>query len=407
MKQEKYCISVDWLQVCCHGNYLGEGEYTSDGYTFVVSLQPSETPMFKRLYKVSLNNLPCAVVQQQPRTSSLSAGLTLIKLENRVLYCTKYIEVLYALIRAFHLKYKGITRLDICYDCNRFCDGRNPARFIKDFVLKSIEEKGGIVRRGSDKFACNGSRTSNKNKITSISFGSPSSPVRAYMYDKTLELQEVKDKPWIREMWELNGLVSNSEKHVWRSEISIKAEGKDLLNMSTGELFQLSPQYLEHYDSIEKLFHYYAAKYFDFRINTGQKNKRHFKQIFLFNRTIEITCKPKRISKTADTGRMERICANKIIQLSETYVDIAESTKESLYLAVEFLENLSSIKMAKYKSTIYRNYLNTIKAYRFIDAETIAYFEMLEEARRTKQEIEADYLYYMLKEEQITRSQRT
>lgn len=74
---------------------------------------------------------------------------------------------------------------------------------------------------------------------------------------------------------------------------------------------------------------------------------------------------------------------------------------------MEFLENLSSIKMAKYKSTIYRNYLNTIKAYRFIDAETIAYFEMLEEARKTKQEIEADYLYYMLREEQAMRSQRT
>ena len=399
MKQEKYCISVDWLQVCCHGNYITDGVYSEDGYDFRVQMQGNETPMFKRISKVFLRELPCATIQQEPRPSSLNPSVTLIKLDNRVLYCEQYIRILYAMFKAFHLKYKGITRLDIAYDCNRFCDGRNPARFIRDFVLKPIDEKGGIVRRGSSKFACNGSRTSSVNKITSISFGSGNAPVRSYIYDKTIELKEVKDKPWIREMWESNGLVSDDKTHVWRAEISIKAEGRDLLNMSTGELFQLSPRYLEHYDKIEKIFHYYAAKYFDFRINTGQKNKRHFKQIWLFNRFIEITCKPKRISTAADTGRMEKICANKLISITETYVDLSASVKESLYSAIDFMENLSAIKISKHKSTCYKYYLNNLRAYKFIGGEDLAYLAALDAAREERRQLDGEYLYYLMQQE--------
>ena len=66
----------------------------------------------------------------------------------------------------------------------------------------------------------------------------------------------MKDKPWIRETWEKNGLINSDSVHVWRSEISIKADGKDLLNMGTGELFRLSPRYLEAQEQVEKLVHF-------------------------------------------------------------------------------------------------------------------------------------------------------
>ena len=42
-------------------------------------------------------------------------------------------------------------------------------------------------------------------------------------------------------------------KRVWRFEISIKCQGMDVLNMSTSEIFRLSPKYLEHYPQIEKI----------------------------------------------------------------------------------------------------------------------------------------------------------
>lgn len=392
--KEKYCISVDWLQVCCFCNLLEEGEYKSGNWCFTLQMQAKETAVFKRMLKVYRGTLEVATITQEPRSSALKKGLTLVKLSNRVLYSEKYIELLYALISACDMRYKGITRIDICYDCNKFYDGRNPAKFVRDFVFKNPQTKGGVYRRGSDSFTCHGARSnSSQTRITSISFGSRNNRIRSYMYDKTIELEEVKDKPWIRETWEKNGLVSDGKTHVWRAEISIKSEGQDVLNMSTGELFRLSPKYLEHYASIEKLFHYYACKVFDFRINTGQKNRRHFKPLFLFNTEIDITCKPVYISTSHDTGRMERICYNKLEKLSQTYVDLAEQERYGLKITMNFLAILSGIKRATIQQEEYCRYLDSFKADRFMSSLDYAYMDAINRAQLAKQEIDENYIY--------------
>lgn len=393
MKQ-KYCISIDWLQVCCFSNLIQEGEYMSDKYKFVITMEQRETPLFKRVFTVRLKNIPVAIITQEPRSKAIKQGITLIKLENRVLYHQGYIRMLYALIEATKMKYKGITRLDLCYDCNKFYDGHNPAKFVRDFVFKAPDTKGGVYRKGSDNFTCHGARNqSSSSKITSISFGSENSRIRCYMYDKTIELKEVKDKPWIRKMWKENGLVSDDKTHVWRSEISIKAEGMDILNMSTGQLWRLSPNYLEHYENIEKIFHYYAAKVFDFRINTGQQTKRHFKKLFLFNTDIDLTNKPVYMSESHDTGRMEKICYNKLEKLSQTYVDLAEVNRNGLYAAMQFLSALSGVKLATVRNEAYKQYLDNFKAYRFMGSLDFAYLDALERCADSKREIDANYAY--------------
>lgn len=393
-----YIVSVDWLQVCCFGNLLSAGTLKGKERTYEVQIKDTQTAMFCHISEIKVNNLVYATVQQEPRSSALKKGLTILKLSNRVLYSEKYIEILYELINLLHLSYKGITRIDLCYDCNKFYCGRNIPKFLKTFVTKSIEEVGGIYRKGSTQFSCHGSRTSNKNKITSISFGSPQSNVRAYIYDKTLELQEVKDKPWIRKVWEMNGLKNDEKNHVWRAEISIKCEGQDLLNMSTGELFRLSPKYVEHYENIKKIFHFYAKKYFDFRENRGQKNSRNFSPLWLFDESINITCKPKRVSVSADTGRMERIVVNKLEQLATTYTDLADSVRDSLYKAQEFIYSLSTTKLLRHKATLYKGYLSTIMAHKFLAEEDFAYLEALDEARQKRREIEAEYQYELFLE---------
>ena len=103
-----------------------------------------------------------------------------------------------------------------------------------------------------------------------------------YIYDKTQELKEIKDKPWIRTCWERNGLISDDKTHVFRCEISIKCDGMDLLNMSTGQLFKLSPHYMENQPNIEKLFHFYAAELFDFRRKGNHNRLRDYDKVELF-----------------------------------------------------------------------------------------------------------------------------
>lgn len=402
-----YAISVDWLQVYTliksSSPIPVTGSIRQDEYTFEFLLTDLQSAMFKKIIKVSLRNLECAIIELDPRSSKLKANMALIKLSNRILYSNRYIEILYKLMSALNVTYKGITRIDLCYDCNIFADGRKPSKFINNYVLKNDTEIGGYCRKGSDEFICHGKKSSGSaSKINYISFGSPQSRVRAYIYDKTVELTEVKDKPWIRELWKQNGIESNDQCHVFRSEISIKSEGTDLLNMNTGELFRLSPIYLENQIQIEKLFHFYADKYLHFRINQGQKYRKNYPKMELYKNRPEITCKPTHISTSNDTGRMEKICYNKLEKLSEEYSDLSEPRRLSILSAMEFLKELEGVKSSTLANERYKSYLNELKGKRFYDQHILDYLQSIETAHEAQKALEAQYTYYQYMNEDIT-----
>lgn len=419
---EKYCISIDWLQTFCHAAPIIEGGYSARGYNFQVKKELHETAQFKDIFTVYYKSHPAATIQQTPRTSVIHPRATCVKLSNRILYCGQYINILYAIQEALSMTYKGITRLDLCYDCNALHDGRDPGRFIRQFVSAEPMTPGHIIRSGSSRFTLHGTRSNTSiASLNSIRWGSPSAKISAYLYDKTQELAEVKDKPWIRKMWEENGIQYNIDttslsklskkdrahkveneglssyvnRRVWRFEISIKCEGTDILNMSTGELFRLSPLYLEHAKQVNKLFYIYAAKVFDFRINTGQKQIRNYKKLQLFEATPEITSKPYYCSSAADTGRMEKICYNKLQKLATEYIDLAEPRRLGLLSAMEFLQELQGKKSQTIRAQRYTQYLNNLCATKHINHEDILYFGALETATATRRSINSDHLYQL------------
>lgn len=417
---EKFCISLDWLQTFCHCEPIQEGSYSARNYTFCVKKENHETAQFKDIFTVLYQSHPAATIQQTPRTNVMNPRSTCVKLSNRILYSERYIDVLYAIQEALKMTYKGITRIDICYDCNVLHDGRNVERFIRQFVSAEPLQQGHIIRNGSTRFQLHGTRGKNSvASLNSIRWGSPCSKIGAYCYDKTIELLEVKDKPWIREYWKENGLeyyidenrynsltpkekqhkIENEgmsdlvKKSVWRFEISIKSQGTDILNMSSGELFRLSPKYLEHAAQIVKLFHIYAGKVFDFRINTGQKKVRNYHKLQLFENTPIITSKPYYWSHSADTGRMEKICYNKLQKLAREYVDLAEPRRSALQSAMDFLLELQGKKTQTLHQQQYTQYLNNLYAYKHIDHEDRLYFGAMEAAAQARRTIDADELY--------------
>lgn len=391
---EKYCVFVDWLEVTCYGGIISRDGFFVDGKYYSIHEENRETAMFKRYFIVKYKGLDFAYIRQQPRLARMKKGLTCVKLANRVLYCEKYIPFLLGLLKELHLQYHGITRLDLAYDCNKFADGRRPSKFIRDFLFKPLDSVGGIYLAGCRTFKVHGSKgIGDDGTINYISFGCSSSDKRAYIYDKTKELNEVKDKPWIRDAWSRNGLVSDGKIHVWRSEISIKGQGKDLLNLETGQLFPLNPKYLYVYENIVKVFHFYASKVFDFRINTGQKNRRNFSHLCLFDKAIVVTCVPKRVSNLCDSGRSEKVCKNKLIKLSKTYIDLSTSVRHNIGTTIEFLESLSAIKQARHSAELYKHYLDTFACSRFLTDEDFAYLEACSQKADAAREDYAEWLY--------------
>ena len=88
---EKYCISLDWLQVCGYSQELAllNNPPTSVGiYELQVSEQGTRT--FQRLIKVCQSYggdlVELASVQCLPRSSALRQELCIVKMANRVLY---------------------------------------------------------------------------------------------------------------------------------------------------------------------------------------------------------------------------------------------------------------------------------------------------------------------------------
>lgn len=389
-----YCISVDWFEVCCYGAPIEKGVRIVNGMKYMIEDTEKSTRVFKKLYKVIHRGLEYFYIQQEPISSALKRGLTLVKVSNRVLYSEKYVSLLLDLLKSFGLQYKGVSRLDIAYDCNYFCNGRSPKRFLHDYICKPIEQKGGIYLANVKKHVSFFEKSISSNTHYSyVKFGMGTGGRSAYMYDKSLELREVKDKPWIRKMWADNGLIDDEKTHVWRSEISIKAQGKQLLNLDTGELFALHPTFLDTYEKICKIFHFYASKAFDFRINEGQKNRRNFPPLRLFDTRIDITCVPKKVSICADSGRSEKVCRNTLERVSRTYVDLSDSIRHSLAAAIEFMGNISAIKAARYGQEQYKQYLDMFASCKFITEEDIAYFHAIEEARAAKEEISVEEFY--------------
>jgi len=385
---ERYCISVDWLQVCCYSNnlaYLLNNDYYNkvDSLPYWLELQPLETRNFARFIrvytKVGNDWRYCADILAVPRSTMLNSNIVLVKIHNRFLYSQNYIKLLYNICATFKLSIKGLTRLDLCYDCNSFHGGLKPHKFIKEFVTAEFDSPKYIYKVGAKKFRVYGGKSvSSTTKFTGIEFGSGKSSKRCYIYDKTRELEEVKDKPWIRQYWQQNGLISDAKTHVYRAEISIKCDGMDLLNMSTGELFKLSPEYLRSQPAIEKLFHFYAARMFRFHRKGKHTRVRDYDRIELFENSPVITCKPKKVCVNADTGRTEKICVSTLSKLSCQYSDLSQEYSSALSRCITFLSEVAGIKYAKEKLTREIQGIEAFKGIQFKEQGYIEYFALVE-----------------------------
>lgn len=409
---EKYCISVDWLQVYCKCNHFNfEGNIHTTGKRIEVKKIDRITPLWLSVYHLYWQGFTIAELCCEPRSSTLDRFGCTLKLENRVLYSAGFATLLIDLIRALNLTYVGITRLDVCYDCNKLHGGREVDSFLSAFLSAPALQRGHIIRSGSRKLSVNASRSSlGVTRISGMRWGSPASDTGAYCYNKSLELLEVKDKPWIRQAWEKAGLVNvwnkeqwdalkDSQKKknitlgdsenfvqvpVWRFEISIKAHAKDLLDIATGELFRLDLSYLESQRKIESVFYMYAAKVFDFRENNGVSRLRDYQPIQLFEFEEHSELKPIHLSLYADTGRTEKICANVLDRLQMQYNDMGAETSKHLQAAIDFLRLISGTKAGIVRQKKELAYLQHMKAQKFYEQIIPDYMSFVEYMRQEK-----------------------
>lgn len=355
MKQ-KYCISVDWFEVSCKCPKVKEGLYTNEAFqlnnefigteTYNLIKEDGKTAIFEETYSVTVRGKKFATILAVPRTPVIDSTTIQIKVENKALYTKPWCSMLYGLIHAIGARYNNLTRLDVCLDCNYLADGKDVHNFLKQYMLTQAGEANHIVRVGNSRFSMQGIKSwYDPTNISYMRWGSPNSKVKAYCYNKSLEMVEVKDKPYIRDKWVANGLsenvdwkaiksLSDEEKRklldsgnlyryvktpVWRFELSIGSEMTRCINLDEQDVFRLSPSYFLAQGCIEQIFFDYAEKYLSFRISNGKKNKRFYDVYKLFDRGTEISIKPERSRSRVACGRTEKMMYKKLKELREEF----------------------------------------------------------------------------------------
>lgn len=391
-----YMISIDWLQAYCHGNLLAEGDYSSAFGGVSVKLLDGGTANFAKRYSVTAKGLEIATVLQSPKYSVFDAKMTEVKLHNRVLYTCRPAWFMVQLCKALALEYRGISRIDLALDCNCLAGGRSVEDLISSFVHLRVGEVGHVVRKGSARYNLHGNNHRRAAiRHESIKFGSPTSAVVPYIYNKSLELITVKDKPWIREAWREAGLVHIVDEEglqrlsakelahkiddegvsefirsgVWRFEISIKGRGKDLLNLRDGDLFRLGLDSISTAAKIEELFKMYAEKYFSFReCDHGETRIRDYRKIVLWELSGKCDYRPISIPSTGSTGKFDRSVVNYIDKAMRTYSDLASPVLTGLQDVKEFIQTIAGAKAYKLRKKRYEDYLSELECVQFFDS---------------------------------------
>lgn len=418
---EKYAISLDWMQFYCERSpWAIPSAFTTTKGNYEVEKQSYSTNLWLDVYIIKHRGREFATLCCNPRNSGMPERGCTLKLANRVLYSHEWLTESKLMMAELGLRYKGITRVDVAYDCNVLAGGRSVPQFLMQYFSHAPYCEGHIIRSGSRKVTINATR-SNKGsvEISAMRWGSKGSDIGAYAYNKSLELREVKDKPWIRETWEKAGLIDSfndeewaklSEKEkqrkieqgdvqsyienpVWRFEISIKAHGKDLLNLDTGELFKLDISYFENQNAVENLFYTYAAKVFDFRMSTGQTTIRNYPPLKIFEMSREVTERPVRVSLLADTGRTEKMIVNRLEALQSVYSDVSSADRAAMEATLCFIREISGTKIRMAKMKKENDYLSHMRGYKSKSTVIDEYLEFVDYSHRKRLNIDAQRSY--------------
>lgn len=285
---EVYCLE-DNRRFPCDADY-----FRRQG--FFVNEREYGTRIYKEMFTLlDTDNRPFIEIRRSPFSTTeqnhgfFDATSCHIRFVNRYCYHDHAIDLLRQFILTHNYTLVKISRIDICLDFERFDRGDDPAKFLLRYMRGKYSKinQANINAHGKDQW--------DGRQWNSLSWGRPKSMISTKFYNKTMELAQVHDKPYIRQAWFLAGLVDDPvnltkkaadgsiyKPDIWRVEFSIKASAKKWYvienhNQRKTKL-QPMPHTLDMYDTRERQYHVFASlaqHYFHFKkYQEGQRKDR-------------------------------------------------------------------------------------------------------------------------------------
>lgn len=297
----KRCVNIDWLEVHAREPQnvtLDVEYYASHGY-YVVP-RDYGTRVYREMFVIyGPDDMPFIEVRRNPASQGLNgihdAEECHLRLVNRACYFNNSVNLMKEFLDKHGYQRVRISRVDICLDFDKFDSGDVPANFVARYfkqVFSKINQCN-ISSRGAD--------TWEGQTWNSLSWGSTESQVSTKLYNKTMELYDLKTgtfkKPYILQAWRASGYIDNvltctrdgMAIDMWRLEFSIKSPKakwvKIELNGKQRE-YQSLRHTLETYDNRGKMLVMFASlanHYFRFKYYEEGKRKDRCQDKVLFN----------------------------------------------------------------------------------------------------------------------------
>lgn len=281
------CANIDWLEVYCIEPFMQprDAQYFRDQH-YEVRERDYGTRVYRQMFVIcDQYGNPWVEVRRDPASagepnSVLQIGSCHLRLTNRACYYDHAATDLREFMNLHGYTYSRISRIDVCLDFSIFDSGDNPAAFLRRYL------KGKYRKINQARVHVHGDDTWSGQEYNSISWGSKRSQVSTKLYNKTKELSEVHDKPYIRQSWFAAGLIdhpidcyklmTNGEKRypdIWRLEFSITSSVKGWYTIEEDGNAKKLHSYrnnLDIWDSREKVLqkilslipHYFKFKYY-------------------------------------------------------------------------------------------------------------------------------------------------
>lgn len=357
----KRCLNIDWLEVYClesSDNYPHDAEFFRKA-GWGVQEREYGTPMYKEMFTlIGGDEQPFLEVRRAPKSVMEGGGNGLfepnschLRLTNRACYLPDCVQLLEQFLTTYGYTFSRISRIDLCLDFVRFDSGDDPHAFILRYM------RGRYSKVNQARISAHGEDHWDGRDWNSLSWGQKKSHISTKLYCKSLELKQVKDKPYIRQQWRNAGLVDDDYNcmvrtddgswkpvDVYRLEFSIKSSVKNwfiMEDLSTDKKKLRSVRNdLPCYESMQQrlsIFFSLADHYFHFKkFKAGQRKDRcPDKVLFHPEEVVEWY----RIESVATEGGRDRRIDQLLIRLYE-YRDrcIEKRLKDACTALIESLE---------------------------------------------------------------------
>lgn len=327
------CLNLDWLEVYVLGDVnrypCDAAYYQSHGY--VVHQRDYGTRVYADMFTIDdEHGQPFVEVRRHPLSSTMRNGglfpreSSHIRLSNYACYRGDAISALRDFLALHGYTFVKIFRIDLALDFERFDSGDYPSRFIERFMA------GRYSKVNQTNISAHGVDNWNGRVWNSLSWGKPSSMIGTKIYCKSIELQQVKDKPYIRWSWFRAGLIedpiANTKRNedgevytpaIWRLEFSIKSSAKRVFIIERSDQRHGKipmPYTLDVFDTPERRWLVFASlcsHYFRFKHYVPDKRKDRCadKQLFVLDLNTQFV-KIERYTKSAPVdSRFHRYAA--------------------------------------------------------------------------------------------------